>query len=108
MLYISAQDFFEKVSSFSAMSPQEEMACAERMKEGSAEARQRLIQSYLPAVAGYIKRQPPKMQTLRLVFTCVQALEKAVDSFDFLQAREPFSRRLSLYLRQAVTRYIAG
>lgn len=107
MIFVDVEDFYQKVSSFSPMSRQEEIACATRMKNGDAEARQELIQSYLPMVAGHIKRTKASMQTLGLVLYCVQALEKAVDSFDFLHSREPFSNRLHWYLRQAVTRYIA-
>lgn len=106
MVYISIDDFYEKVSSCSAMSRQEEVECAKKMKNGDIDARERLIQSYLPIVAGQIKHQRPHMQTLGLVLYCVQALEKAVDSFDFLQESESFSHRLSWHLRQAITKYM--
>ncbi|MCF2681828.1 hypothetical protein [Faecalicatena contorta] len=47
-----------------------------------------------------------RRQSLGLVLYCLQALEKAVDHFDFLQDSEPFSHRLNWYIRQAVTSYI--
>ena len=106
MVFITVEDFYEKVRSFSAMSREEEMACAIKMKNGDPDAREQLIRSYLPMVAGHIRHQKPQMQTLGLVLYCVQALEKAVDSFDFLQESESFTHRLSWYLRQAVTTYI--
>ena len=106
MLYIHIEDFYEKVSSLSTMTRDEEIACAKQMKNGDANARQQLIESYLPVVAGHIKHQKPQLQTLGLVLYCVQALEKAVDSFDFLQESETFSHRLSWHLRQAITKYI--
>ena len=106
MIYISIEDFYEKVSHISALSRQEEIECAKRMKDGDMDARAQLIQSYLPVIAGQIKHQKSHMQTLGLALYCVHALEKAVDSFDFLQESESFLHRLSWYMRQAVTEYI--
>ncbi|MBQ8816830.1 MAG: hypothetical protein IJZ84_06085 [Lachnospiraceae bacterium] len=108
MIFISIEDFYEKVSSFSKMSRQEEKECALQMKEGSTAARERLIQSYLPMVAAHIKHMPSHMQNLGFVLYCQQALEKAVDSFNFLQDSETFSHRLSWYLRQADVKYIVN
>lgn len=106
MVYISVDDFYEKVSTFSRMSRQEEIECARQMKNGDLMARERLIQSYLPVVAAHIKRVASHRQSLGMILYCQQALEKAVDSFDFLQESESFSHRLSWALRQAVTKYI--
>ena len=107
MIFISIDDFYEKVNNCKVLSRQEEIECACQMKSGDASARERLIESYLPMVAARIKRTPSHMQGLKLVYYCQQALEKAVDSFDFLQESETFAHRLSWYLRQAVTKYIA-
>ena len=103
---MSVDDFYEKVSLLSGMSRIEEIECAKQMRKGDVGARERLIQSYLPMVAGHIEHIKPQMQNLGLVLYCVQALEQAVDSFDFLQESESFSHRLSWHLRQAVTKYI--
>ena len=108
MIFISIEDFYEKVSSFSKMSRQEEKECALQMKEGSTAAREKLIQSYLPMVAAHIRRRPAYMQNLGFVLYCQQALEKAVDSFNFLQDSETFVHRLSWHLRQTDTKYIAN
>lgn len=105
MLYISVDDFYKKVSSCEALSRQEEIECAKLMKKGDAAARARIIQNYLPMAAGHIKHVNPNKQTLGLVLCCVREVEKAVDSFDFLQDSEPFSHRLSWQLRQAVVNY---
>lgn len=105
MVYISIEDFYEKAATCNILSRQEEIACAKQMKDGDALAREKLIQSYLPMAAAYIKRARPHMQTLGLALHCVYALEKAVDSFDFLQDSEPFSHRLNWWLRQAVIKY---
>lgn len=106
MVYVSIEDFYEKASSCYTMTRQEEIECAEQMKNGDIVARERLIQSYMPMVAGHLKYMKPHLQNLGLVLYCVQALEKAVDSFDFMQDSESFSHRLSWWLRQAVTNYI--
>ena len=106
MLYISAEDFFEKADQCRVLSRQEEIACAQNMTDGDSSARERLIESYTPMVAAHIKRSKPHMRTLGLVMYCMQALEKAVDSFDFLQDSESFSHRLNWYLRQAVASYL--
>ena len=108
MLYTSIDDFFEKASSCRKLPREEEIYLAEAMYNGDASAREQLIRSYIPMVAGHIKRCSPHMQTLRLVYTCLRSLEKAVDSFNFLQTSETFTHRLSWWLRQAVTEYIAG
>lgn len=106
MNYISIEDFYKKADSCSNISRQEEIVCAKKMKTGDIVAREKLIQSYTPMVAGYIKHMKPHLQTLGLVLYCMQALEKAVDSFDFLQDSESFSHRLSWHLRQAAANYI--
>ena len=107
MLFISAEDFFEKVSRLQPLKREEEIALARQMGAGDPAARERLIAGYLPFTAAHIRRLSREMQTLRCILLCCQALEKAVDSFNFLQESEPFSHRLSWCLRQAVTKYIA-
>lgn len=106
MVYVSTEDFLQKVEGCTVLSRQEELVCAAEAKQGSAAARERLIQSYLPMVAGRIKHMPSHLQSLGLVYYCLQALERAVDTFDFTQNSEPFTHRLNWALRQAVTRYI--
>lgn len=106
MIYISINDFYEKAASCQTLSRQEEIECAIRMKEGDDSAREKLIQSYMPMVAGHVKHAKPHMQNLGMVMYCMQALEKAVDSFDFTQDSESFSHRLSWWLRQATVNYI--
>lgn len=107
MLYISADDFFEKTRRISPLSREEERVLAEKMKAGDSQARERLIAGYLPHVAGHIRQLPEQYHTLALVMRSCRALEKAVDSFDFLQDSETFSHRLSWWLRQTTVAYIA-
>ena len=106
MLYYSVEDFYEKAGQCCVLTRQEEIECAEKMKLGDESARQRLIESYLPTVAGYIRHMSPNLRTLGMVLYCVQALERSVDSFNFLQEGEPFTHRLSWAIRQAAVRYI--
>jgi len=105
MVFVSVDDFFEKVGTCTVLTRQEEIECAKQMENGDAAARERLIQSYMPMLASYIKQAKPDIRTFGLVLYCQQALEKAVDSFDFLQDSETFTHRLSLHLRQAVVKY---
>ncbi len=107
MLFVQPKDFFEKAASIRALSREEELACARAMAAGDQAARQRLVEGYLPMVAGSIRRLP-EARSLELIYRCCTALEKAVDSFNFLQDSERFSHRLSWYLRQTIVRWRAG
>ena len=106
MIFITIDDFFEKANYCHVLSRQEEIECALAMQTGDLEARERLIESYIPMVARHIKRVQPHLQQLGLVLYCMQGLEKAVDSFDFLQESETFAHRLSWWLRQATVEYV--
>lgn len=106
MVYITVDDFFEDAASCVRLSRQEEIECARLMKSGDKLARERLIRSYMPFVAAHIKHAPKKSQTLGLAVYCVAALEKEVDSFNFLQESEPFSHRLSWCLRQTSVKHL--
>ena len=107
MLFISAEDFYEKAASCKKLTRQEEIECARKMQNGDTAAREKLIESYIPMTAAVMKRAPAKVQNLGLALSCMQALEKAVDSFDFLQESEMFSHRLSWWLKQTIVGCIA-
>ena len=104
MLFITVDDFFQKVHSTTRLSRNDEKNYALKMKEGDAEARQAIVNSYLPMVASYIRRSPKELQTLETIYSCVHSLEKGVDSFNFLQESETFTHHLSWRLRQCITR----
>ena len=70
-------------------------------------ARERIIESYLVIVAARIKRLPKNMQSLDLIYNCIQTLGCAVDQFNFLQEAEPFAHRLCLIVQREITRQIA-
>lgn len=106
MLFISAEDFFQKVRGIQKHSAAEEKILAARMNAGDADARQAIVNSYLPMVAANIRRYPKELQTLDTVYTCIQSLEEGVDRFNFLQDSETFTHHLSWCLRQCLTRCI--
>lgn len=104
MIFISVDDFFQKTRGVTRLSRNEEKKLALEMKEGSSDARQSIVNSYLPMVASYIRHSPKELQTLETIYICVRSLEKGVDSFNFLQDGETFTHHLSWRLRQCITR----
>ena len=107
MLFLTPDDFFQKVAQFKPIDRQKELEYARQMLDGDPEARNAIIEGYLPHLAAVLRRAKPEYRTLRLILGYCAALEKAVDSFDFLQNSERFSHRLDWYLRQTFVRYIA-
>ena len=106
MLFVSPEDFYTKTKDLKPLSRTEEKNLAEQMKTGDAEARQAIIEGYLPMVASVCKHQKPQYQSLELIYRCLSALEQAVDRFDFQQDSETFTHHLSWVLRQTTTRYM--
>ena len=107
MVVISVADFLQKARAFAKPDRQTERALAARMRQGDADARQQLLQGYLPQVAAAVRRAPQHIQTLELVMRCRQTLARAADMFDFSQDGETFTHRLSICLRQTVVGYLA-
>ena len=107
MLFTSASDFFEKTAKMKRLSREEEKETAVLMNAGEISARERIIESYLIVVALQIKRLSKDMHSLALIYGCVEALERAVDNFNFLQDNETFMHRLSLITKKEFTNYIA-
>ncbi|MBR0447359.1 MAG: hypothetical protein IIX28_02710 [Clostridia bacterium] len=107
MLYVTIEDFYARAGEATRLTREQERACAAAMAAGDADARRRLIQSYLPHVASAIRRAPADIRTLHTVYAAIAALEKAVDTFRFQQEGETFAHHLSWRLRQCLTRRIA-
>ena len=107
MLFVSFEDFVNKAKEIPLIGREEDVAYAKNMSAGVLDARDHIIRGYLPYVAAHVRRLRKEYQSLELVLRCCVALEKAVDQFDFLQDSESFAHRLSWWLRQTVTRYIA-
>ena len=89
------------------LSPEEELKCAALLKSGNVEARQQIVNSYVPFVALYVKRHIGNDAPLEVIYRCLQALEKAIDTFDFSKGREQFIKLFEPILRREITRYIA-
>lgn len=106
MLFTCAEDFFNKVSKIKRLSRQEEKDLFVCMKAGDMTARGRIIENYLVIVAARIRRLPKDMQSLDLIYSCIQALERAVDQFNFLQESETFTHRLCSITQREFTRHI--
>jgi DNA-directed RNA polymerase sigma subunit (sigma70/sigma32) len=106
MLIVSLDDFYEKVATMKKLSREEEKECAIKMAQGDMEARQMLINSYLPICAYRIKHHARPLRTMGLAVYYIRATEKAVDNFNFLQDSERFCHRLNWYLRNAMVAYI--
>ena len=108
MLFISIEDFITKANTIPRLSREEEKAIVLRMIDGDEEAKDKLIYSSLPSVAFHVRRAPENIRTLNTVYACIDALEKAIDRFDFLQDSETFAHHLSGCLRQCITKCIAN
>ena len=107
MLFYSAEEFFRIAEKQKTLTYAERLSLADAMKAGDAAAKEKLLCSYLPYLAGVIRRQPPQLQTLRLILRAWAMLEREAERFDFRQTGESFLHRLSWGMRQAVTREIA-
>lgn len=107
MLFVSLDDFYQKAASAVRLSPDQEKSLALKMQAGDPDARQAIINSYLPLVAACIQHSPKEIQTLKTVYCCITSLEKGVDSFCFGQDSEPFLHHLNWRLRQCIAGCIA-
>ena len=108
MIFVSVDEFLRESKSIQLLSKSEEKELAQKMSKGDQNARLQLIRAYLPYVAAVIRRSPKDIQTLNTLYSCISALEKGVDSFNFLQEGESFGHRLSIILRRCTLRAIAG
>ena len=52
MIFIDIEEFYEKASAYARLTRQEEIEYAKAMNAGDTTAREKLIQSYIPMVAG--------------------------------------------------------
>ncbi|MBQ9746907.1 MAG: hypothetical protein IJW21_08820 [Clostridia bacterium] len=107
MIFICTEDFYRKAADCERLSREREKAYALEMVQGDSGAREKIICSYLPLAASYVRRYTAENGGLELIYRLVAALEKAADSFDFLQDGETFTHRLSLIFKKEITRYIA-
>lgn len=107
MLFISAQDFFDKASKIQRLTRDQEKELYLLMKGGDMSAREKIVESYLIIVASRIKRLSKEMHSLDLIYSCLNALESQVDKFNFLSDGETFTHRLALVIQKETTNYLA-
>ncbi len=107
MLFLSEADFFEKAAKYSRLPREEELACAKLIKEGEPEAKNKIVCSYLPTVAAFVRKTQKNYRGLELIYRLLGALEKEIDNFDFSQKSETFAHRLTFVMRKTLTEYIA-
>ena len=107
MLFLSEADFFEKARKYGKFSRAEEAELAELAKNGDDAAKGKLVCSYLPTVAAFVRKVQKNHRSLDLVYRLIAALEKEIDAFDFSSDWEMFACRLSPVMRKTLTEYIA-
>lgn len=107
MRFLTVQDFYAQAANAGRLDRHEEIACAARMRAGDPDARDALVQSYLPTVAAFAKRVSTGAPSMELVCRFAAILEQQVEGFDFAQEGETFIHRLSLALKKTTAEYIA-
>ncbi len=108
MLFLCIEDFYQTAKQATPLTREEEKTCAKKMMQGDSEARDRIINAYLPLVASRIRRGLKELQSLNSVYHCLHTLETEVDRFPFLQDHYRFTDYLSSMLRQTLTRCLAS
>ena len=99
--------YLKEIGRVPLLSGDEERALAERMAEGSIEARKRLSEANLRLVVSIAKRYVGRgMQFLDLIQEGNLGLIKAVEKFDHTKGFK-FSTYATWWIRQAITRAIA-
>lgn len=108
MLFVSAEDFYEKARRTRVPTDEETRELGARIRAGDPAAREALFEGYLPFIASLVNRHFTKGPvSLNFIYRCVEALENGVDRFDFSQGKDAFLSYLSIKCKQEITRYIA-
>ncbi len=106
MYFVTIEDFYQKAYKYKILPREEEKSLSLNI-QNNPEARQKIVNSYLPMIAKNIERLDNNYQNLELVYRCIQALGQCIDKFNFQQDSETFAHRFSWSLRQTITKYIA-
>ena len=107
MIFVTVDAFYKYAASAERLTRDEERELAALMLQGSEQARERIVNSYLCFIAARMKKIFPEHQTLELLLICIKTLEDLVAKFNFLQDNEPFSHRLTLALINVTNAYMA-
>lgn len=105
MLFKTPEEFLVYVSNIKSLSREEELSLFSKIQE--PEARNLLIEGYLPVLSMYLKRSFHPL-TLEIIYRGLAVLETSVDSFDFQKDNPTFSKFLGIKVRQMFVSYIAN
>ena len=106
MLYTCAGDFFQYAATVKKISREEEKKLGLEMREGSEEAKEAIITSYLPVLASYLKRYSSN-PGLELIYRGLDTLKDAVAHFNFQSENPTFSKFLGNQIKLMMAKYIA-
>lgn len=99
--------YLKEIGKIPLLSPDEERILAEKMEDGSVNAKKKLSETNLRLVVSIAKRYVGRgMQFLDLIQEGNMGLMKAVEKFDFRRGFK-FSTYATWWIRQAITRSIA-
>ncbi|MCQ2439666.1 MAG: RNA polymerase sigma factor RpoD [Oscillospiraceae bacterium] len=99
--------YLKEIGKVPLLTPEEELALAQRMAEGDEEAKQRMSEANLRLVVSIAKRYVGRgMLFLDLIQEGNMGLIKAVEKFDYSKGYK-FSTYATWWIRQAITRAIA-
>ncbi len=99
--------YLKEIGKVSLLTPEEEIALAERMAQGDEEAKRRMAEANLRLVVSIAKRYVGRgMLFLDLIQEGNLGLIKAVEKFDYTKGYK-FSTYATWWIRQAITRAIA-
>ena len=99
--------YLKEIGGYALLTPEEEMALAERMRNGDEEAKRQMTEANLRLVVSIAKRYMGRgMQLLDLIQEGNLGLMKAVDKFDGTKGYK-FSTYATWWIRQSITRAVA-
>lgn len=107
MLYTCADDFFKHAAEMKQLTREEEKELASKMQQGDEDAKNSLINSYLPILASYIKRYTAQ-PSLQIIYLGIETLRTSIENYNFQFKNPTFSKYLGNNIRQMMAKYIAN
>ena len=103
-MFISTEDFFNKINTMAPLTDEDFQTLVLRMRGGDEAARDALVRGFLPFVASFIRRAPRRIKTLHTVYACIACVEECVACADGARDKRAFAAELGRRLRQCVIR----